>query len=695
MNRPLPDNGIPVKNGDLSFIFKGVYHPIVWYGDEPYRPRVETLVIKDGRYVYLNIYDTNTAIKNERLGSYELPGGSIDNDCDKITQAENEVNEEILIKIKNIYHTGVQYYETFSDENVEEFKKESPLSYRGFMSEVYCAEYAGKFDARNVEDKDLDPDMQKGKFYPISLVADKLTEPHIAALLNCPFVNDQSKMALQLYVRARGVTIESVSESRKLTHNDKGEPVPETCPDCGSKVAIYLRGEPVFLCSNDKCGKYFGTVPCESSAEEMKRSELPDDAFGIPEERKYPLDTEEHVRSAIKLFNHVDNKYEADLAKRIITKMKEYNISDITVGDKNRFSKYYKPVSESSKSATKSYKYRALTNKEALNAANKLIKSDNPTLSAFGLSIKLGVETTFDNFIDILGKINSLFYVGLVTTPAMLFIVVGVVLLAIETLPFSIIAEALKRQRKFLRTSIRKDEKLLGEYYDIIDNIVKSDGNVSVIEAMLPVMEAPDEEDELTDYTSDAEEGPTDEEDELTDYTDDVDDDPEEDTPGDETGVTDENPEEDPAEDSEDDLTDYTDDVSTDDDTGDSTDTDTLDDTSDSTSEDTETGEVDKNITIKNYNLILDFQTLFKYLEEICTGLESTVFKTPIQNSALTQIVNNMRKIRNAVANYIEFNYGNDYITNLYNYNIFVKALKLNLEMLQTTKDLHEENSTN
>lgn len=43
--------------------------------------------------------------------------------------------------------------------------------------------------------------------------------------------------------------------------NDKGETVPTICPECGSKVGVFLRGEPVFLCTNKKCEKYFGTVP--------------------------------------------------------------------------------------------------------------------------------------------------------------------------------------------------------------------------------------------------------------------------------------------------------------------------------------------------------------------------------------------------------------------------------------------------
>ena len=44
--------------------------------------------------------------------------------------------------------------------------------------------------------------------------------------------------------------------------NDKGEKVPETCDKCGSKIGLYLQGEPVFLCSNKECKKFFGTLPC-------------------------------------------------------------------------------------------------------------------------------------------------------------------------------------------------------------------------------------------------------------------------------------------------------------------------------------------------------------------------------------------------------------------------------------------------
>lgn len=271
--------------------------------------------------------------------------------------------------------------------------------------------------------------------------------------------------------------------------NNKGKVVPKKCPKCGSPVRIFLRGEPVFLCSNKKCGKFFGVVPFKESVElndtipptsfiskckmtksfrkfspdfygarhdwyyngdwvggciivynnthekkrihdklyntdsiyfypgiwiddlyvdekyrgrglardicklciseygvdhiacvrgnsvislykslgfevykreqddlnyiyymkmngnvneSVKHSKLPDDVFGIPQERKYPMQDKQHVKAAIKFFNYVEPKYEEQLANRIIENMKIYNIDASSIGDKNRLKKYIK-----------------------------------------------------------------------------------------------------------------------------------------------------------------------------------------------------------------------------------------------------------------------------------------------------------------------------------------------------------------
>ena len=87
----------------------------------------------------------------------------------------------------------------------------------------------------------------------------------------------------------------------------------------------------------------YNTINEMSSAE---RKELPDSAFGVPSQRKYPLDTEAHVKSAIKFFNYVDKEHEEELAKNIIKAIKKYDMHP-SVGKSNRFRNYYNPVNES------------------------------------------------------------------------------------------------------------------------------------------------------------------------------------------------------------------------------------------------------------------------------------------------------------------------------------------------------------
>lgn len=73
---------------------------------------------------------------------------------------------------------------------------------------------------------------------------------------------------------------ESINEVAKV--NDKGEQVPETCPKCGSKVGVFFRGEPVFVCTNKECEEYFGVVPCRKHKNES--SDVYYNSNNIPEE---------------------------------------------------------------------------------------------------------------------------------------------------------------------------------------------------------------------------------------------------------------------------------------------------------------------------------------------------------------------------------------------------------------------------
>lgn len=68
-----------------------------------------------------------------------------------------------------------------------------------------------------------------------------------------------------------------------------------------------------------------------------------DREFGIPSQKKFPLDSKEHVMSAIRFFNYADPANEKELASAIISKIHEYNITGLTPSASNRFYKYYKP----------------------------------------------------------------------------------------------------------------------------------------------------------------------------------------------------------------------------------------------------------------------------------------------------------------------------------------------------------------
>lgn len=79
----------------------------------------------------------------------------------------------------------------------------------------------------------------------------------------------------------------------------------------------------------------------EATLTAADRNSLSDSDYGLPSKKKYPMPDESHVRSAIRFFNHVDSEDEAELARNIKKKIKKFGMS-VEVGEKNRFSKYYK-----------------------------------------------------------------------------------------------------------------------------------------------------------------------------------------------------------------------------------------------------------------------------------------------------------------------------------------------------------------
>lgn len=182
MNVTLPDNRVPIRVGDPSFIYENVYHPIVWIGEAPYRPRVELLLVKDKRYVFLQKIENNHSGENENY-PYRIPGGSIDPDSTKLQQAINETEEEGLRGVKNAINPGVQYYEQYKPGFLD--THQFPIEYAGTINDVFVGEFNGKnIPEYQIEEKDRDKDMAtKGRFHAISMVASFLRTEHIRALI--------------------------------------------------------------------------------------------------------------------------------------------------------------------------------------------------------------------------------------------------------------------------------------------------------------------------------------------------------------------------------------------------------------------------------------------------------------------------------------------------------------------------------
>lgn len=90
-----------------------------------------------------------------------------------------------------------------------------------------------------------------------------ITEVDIDTFKKWLYDGHQQRKPFYKYVEIKANSInEQKKEKDKIIKNDEGNIVPKNCPNCGSEVLIYIQGEPIYRCSNDKCKKYFGVVPC-------------------------------------------------------------------------------------------------------------------------------------------------------------------------------------------------------------------------------------------------------------------------------------------------------------------------------------------------------------------------------------------------------------------------------------------------
>lgn len=219
------------------------------------------------------------------------------------------------------------------------------------------------------------------------------------------------------------------------------------------------------------------------------------------------------------------------------------------------------------------------------------------------------------------------------------------------------------------------------------------------------------EDDEPEDFTSDAEddgepadasedseaEPVSDEGDEPVEGEEDVPEDFTDDATGEDETEGGEFDGEEPTEDEDEAPADFTDDVSGEgEETPEDGDEPTVDDTGETTddmaSEDPNEINLD-NSSIRNYNLMIDFQKLYKNLEDILTHLNNVSYTTSIQNSVRDRCMDNLTRLKGEVYSYIDQYYSKDFKVNIYYYTTYIQALKINLEMLHKNSVMLDKDS--
>lgn len=279
---------------------KGIWNSLYTlpgYPDTLFRKRVETLILRkvgNSYYIFLKFIPVNERVNGK---DYSTPGGSTERNIPDITQAVNECHEETHFKVASIKYSGISYLEFKTPK--EKFIRNDLINWNGSINKVYVAFYNGKYKQK-IDKYDEDSFIRSGKFYSLRKIFHKLNIYHQKALIKTiPEIK------------------EILSSKTLLIYNDtvKGSG--------GDKLINQIT---------------------EAALSSKERKALDDSVFGIPELRKYPLNDKDHVKSAIRFFNKVDNEHEKELAENIINAMDEYGIPYSSVGENNRLYKYISQI---------------------------------------------------------------------------------------------------------------------------------------------------------------------------------------------------------------------------------------------------------------------------------------------------------------------------------------------------------------
>ena len=168
------------KNMEFIYDDDGIANGVYLIDGQQYRVRVETIVKREVNGTSCVFFEKKKEISH--YGSmYKLPGGSVEPDKSLAEQAECEVNEEILAKVKNVHYTGKYYIVKYDPKTIPEWHKRIlwpiGLKYVGAITFVFTADYDGPYK-KKVDKVDQDSLAQKGDWYPIWEFEELRIDPH-------------------------------------------------------------------------------------------------------------------------------------------------------------------------------------------------------------------------------------------------------------------------------------------------------------------------------------------------------------------------------------------------------------------------------------------------------------------------------------------------------------------------------------
>lgn len=182
------NNGYYDKNGN--------WNAIKVIGGNLYRDRVETLIIKDGKFVFIKL--------TGEKGKYKLPGGSLGKDITPEKQAINECHEETHFEVSNIQHTGFTYKINYTDSKKSiDNEYQYGVRYTGAFTTLFTADYAGKFKGK-IAEADEDPFIRSGKWYTFKEAFGIFNEWHKNALFQYIKLNNISDFKVDEEITTEG-----------------------------------------------------------------------------------------------------------------------------------------------------------------------------------------------------------------------------------------------------------------------------------------------------------------------------------------------------------------------------------------------------------------------------------------------------------------------------------------------------------